>query len=275
MAKPLASIKDKWLAMPIRERVFLILSLTLSLTLLITAATFIASCISIYSAGGSQPYTREIVNERLSAILPLNLLTVLGVVGIGVFSLFTNEKGSPSARISKAALLKITKRSLRGATPSETHNSLKEKEEKTRRIILISVIALSVVVFAVAAFFVLDTRRYQSDDFNTDIAYSVIIALTAALISFGSVFAGGILRDRSYEREIESLRGEVKALRAKGLIGSVAEATALGDGHAVLLLRLGIIALAITFIIVGIFNGGMSDVLGKAVRICTECIGLG
>lgn len=261
--------------MPIRERVFLILSLALSLTLLITAAVFIASCISIYSAGGSQPYTREIVNERLSAILPLNLLTLVGVVGLGVFSLFTKEKGSPRARISKAAHLKITKRSLKGAEPSEAHNSLKEKEERTRRIILISVIALSVVVFAVAAFFVLDTRRYQSDDFNTDIAYSVIIALTAALISFGSVFAGGILRDRSYEREIESLRGEVRALRAKGLIGEGAEANALGEGHAVLLLRLVIIAVAVTFIIVGIFNGGMSDVLGKAVRICTECIGLG
>ena len=197
MAKPVASIKDKWLAMPIRERVFLILSLALSLTLLSTAAVFIASCISIYSAGGSQPYTREIVNERLSAILPLNLFTLVGVVGLGVFSLFTKKKGSSPARISKAAHLKITKRLLKGAAPSEAHNSLKEKEERTRRIILISVIALSVVVFAVAAFFVLDTRRYQSDDFNTDIAYSVIIALTAALISFGSVFAGGILRKRN------------------------------------------------------------------------------
>ena len=32
---------------------------------------------------------------------------------------------------------------------------------------------------------------------------------------------------------------------------------------------------AITFIIVGIFNGGANDVLIKAINICTECIGLG
>ena len=25
----------------------------------------------------------------------------------------------------------------------------------------------------------------------------------------------------------------------------------------------------------GVLNGGMADVLGKAIRICTECIGLG
>ena len=34
-------------------------------------------------------------------------------------------------------------------------------------------------------------------------------------------------------------------------------------------------ALAITLIIVGICNGGMTDVFNKAVRICTQCIGLG
>ena len=36
-----------------------------------------------------------------------------------------------------------------------------------------------------------------------------------------------------------------------------------------------VLAASVAFIIVGIVNGGMSDVLGKAVRICTECIGLG
>ena len=35
------------------------------------------------------------------------------------------------------------------------------------------------------------------------------------------------------------------------------------------------IAAAVLMIILGIFNGGMNDVLQKAIRICTECIGLG
>ena len=39
--------------------------------------------------------------------------------------------------------------------------------------------------------------------------------------------------------------------------------------------RSAVLILAVTFIILGIFNGGMAEVLGKAVRICTECIGLG
>lgn len=39
--------------------------------------------------------------------------------------------------------------------------------------------------------------------------------------------------------------------------------------------RLAVLILAIVFIIVGIFNGSMGDVLIKASKICTECIGLG
>ncbi len=32
---------------------------------------------------------------------------------------------------------------------------------------------------------------------------------------------------------------------------------------------------ALGLIALGVFNGGAQDVLGKAIRICTECIGLG
>ncbi|MBQ8079164.1 MAG: thioredoxin [Oscillospiraceae bacterium] len=34
-------------------------------------------------------------------------------------------------------------------------------------------------------------------------------------------------------------------------------------------------AAAILFIVIGIFNGSMKDVLVKAIKICTECVGLG
>ena len=34
-------------------------------------------------------------------------------------------------------------------------------------------------------------------------------------------------------------------------------------------------AAAITLIALGVLNGGMRDVLVKAINICTECIGLG
>ena len=40
-------------------------------------------------------------------------------------------------------------------------------------------------------------------------------------------------------------------------------------------LRLGLLVLAVLFILIGIFNGSMKDVLIKAINVCSECIGLG
>ena len=39
--------------------------------------------------------------------------------------------------------------------------------------------------------------------------------------------------------------------------------------------RIAFVGCAIGFIIAGVLNGGMEDVLNKAINICTECIGLG
>ncbi len=41
------------------------------------------------------------------------------------------------------------------------------------------------------------------------------------------------------------------------------------------LLRISIFAVAILLIVLGVANGGMKDVWEKAIRICSECIGLG
>ena len=39
--------------------------------------------------------------------------------------------------------------------------------------------------------------------------------------------------------------------------------------------RVSILVISIVLIIVGLFDGGVDDVLQKAINICTECIGLG
>ena len=41
------------------------------------------------------------------------------------------------------------------------------------------------------------------------------------------------------------------------------------------IIRIIVLILAVVLIIAGIYNGSMRDVLYKAIKICTECIGLG
>ncbi|MBO5543238.1 MAG: thioredoxin [Oscillospiraceae bacterium] len=40
-------------------------------------------------------------------------------------------------------------------------------------------------------------------------------------------------------------------------------------------MRIVLLVCAVILIIAGVFNGSARDVLGKAIKICTECVGLG
>ena len=44
---------------------------------------------------------------------------------------------------------------------------------------------------------------------------------------------------------------------------------------AVFAVRIGLIAIGLGILIAGAATGGMADVLAKAVKLCTECVGLG
>ena len=60
----------------------------------------------------------------------------------------------------------------------------------------------------------------------------------------------------------------------KGVSGNKAPEAAPKPSR-VLYVRIALYALAVVMIVLGINNGGMRDVLIKAINICTECIGLG
>jgi hypothetical protein len=74
------------------------------------------------------------------------------------------------------------------------------------------------------------------------------------------------LCDRSYLRQIKAL-ATVKAVER--------ELPPCPCAGRVFVLRIVVAVIALALLAVGIFGGGMADVLAKAINICTECIGLG
>ena len=65
--------------------------------------------------------------------------------------------------------------------------------------------------------------------------------------------------------------GQAPAAKAPAPLVSVSPETA----RRRILVRRVLMAAAVLFIVLGIFNGSMKDVLIKAIKICTECVGLG
>jgi len=261
------------------EKTKLLLSLLLSLLLIATAICFIASCVSIYKNGGDTPYSRAVVAEHLKKVAPISFITAAVLIAAGIVSLFAKEPKIKNIPLKKRTLLTLMQRRLGNFSASEKHLSLSEKEKKTRRITVLAALALSLIFTAVALIFVLNPSRYSLDDINTDIAYSAVIASVSAVLIFAICYVASYFLDASYAREIESTKEELKNLGSSN--GSTASdkeglaALSKREERTVTAVRIVTLTLAVSFIIAGILNGGMADVLGKAVRICTECIGLG
>ena len=261
-------------------RITFIYSIVLSVITVLTAIAFAASCIHIFKTGGASPFTREVISMHLGRVLPLNILCLIGIIGGGVLSLISDARQKPHVqKLTSKTLLRIYEKRLSPYSRSEKYVSACEGEKKVRRYIVISCIAIAAILVAAAAVFVFDFPRYTKEDCNTDIAYSVVISAVCAVCTGAACYAASVLLERSYARSVASAKSELSEKKSSDEVPDEdkARAAALSEnaGHAVYIARGAVIVIAIALIIAGVSNGGMADVLGKAVQICTECIGLG
>ena len=280
MKKKISDMISKFKALPVLKKIYLILVLLLVVSIFVSATLFIVSCSTIYFTGGQSPFSREIVNYHLGRILPANIITLVLLVVAGVMSMLVEPGKAKRYPLAKKLLLKVHDEA------SEELLLTLEKEKMYRRKVRIIALSACVLFAAVALIFVF-TNSYTLENANSDIAYSVIIASVATLLGFAVWYARGVIIDASYSRALSAVREDIRATatgarKSKSVSPENAEsgdeavsALSLRDGHLFMLVRYGVLALSIVFIVLGVFNGGMSDVLGKAVRICTECIGLG
>lgn len=112
-----------------------------------------------------------------------------------------------------------------------------------------------------------------------------LILLSIAMTVYGLVKgikdenADKPVRDAALLRDMRSTRADTPAASGEENAAAKAGKRLHDTPEAVvrsrILLRRVLMAAAVLFIILGIVNGGMKDVLVKAIKICTECVGLG
>ena len=94
----------------------------------------------------------------------------------------------------------------------------------------------------------------------------IINILPEIILSFIVLLIRDSMLDKSYERETSILKNETKS---NTLVSND------GKEKNYSLIQVFVIIFSLLLIAAGIFNGGLKDVLIKAINICTECIGLG
>ncbi len=255
------------------------LPLLLSAALILTGIFYIISAVHLFFTGGAQPYTRERVGEYLLILaLPSFITLILAIAAAVVYR--GRDNGIYKGKALDAFKMKASLEKLRAgfdidSAPENVKNRIAHERERRRDTLVLAftVTALALIPSLITVF---DFGSYTIENLNGDIAAAAFVILgncASALLSWG-VYA--MVCFSAAEEEILLIKTSVKEDPSLYRNQDTAKAPSKSDNPKLLFgIRCAAVAAALILILLGIFNGGMADVLDKAVKICTECIGLG
>ena len=267
-----------------KKIIYLVYGILQSLLLAACGGCLIAACLAIYD-GGRGAFSREAVTAQFDRIaLPL-ILCLVGLVIIPVILYFVGVACGVSLPIvlprkvkgqmaPSDAIRRLSARVDDASCPAEL-TSARKKEQTFRMVLRLLAVAVCVVVAIPCILYLFDLSNF--DDIGAglteDILAAMKLVLPAAAVGLSSWVVVTFACHYSLKRELDIVKEALKAAPLKG--AKSADAVIPHRGSAVWIVRGVVFAVAVLFIVLGIVNGGMEDVLQKAIRICTECIGLG
>lgn len=229
----------------------------------VLAALVCWQCADIYlsgtAAGLPTLYTAQDVAERLRTMaLPMCVCAV--VILLAALAHAGRPAERAPHRLTPENRLRLMKRRA-GVLPQAAL-----REERLRRRVCLAAGVLLALCGAWALGFLLDGQNFVSWELEAVLGAMLMHVGPAAALALAVLWGCMAVCDASILRECEALRG------APAAQNRAAETVKPQHTGAVRLLLYGA---AVVFILLGVMNGGLYDVLVKAINICTECIGLG
>lgn len=262
------------------EKIRRIYSIVLSVLIVAMGIALICVVADIYYSGEGPGlyYSPAIVSDRLKK-LAIPLLIVIAAIIAGVIFPLCETKAK---RTSEETLKKLQRR-----MPAEGEGeefAAAQKAYRKMKIVKISLwcsaLGVALIGSIITLVYLLDTAHFAGNNFTKHILGLVKVALPCTLVALGAFIAASFVNGYCAKEQIKHLKTmirlgskEVALPKELALLDKVNKVAS----HDITLwvVRGVVFVLAVTFIILGIFNGGARDVLIKAINICTECIGIG
>ncbi len=231
----------------------------LAASMLICGILTVMQIISIYQSG-DRAFTRQSIAQAVKILaLPYCILLAVLIFSavVSVLLPLPNEKRK-NRRDNRTLVL-----SYRNAAP-QLNGVL--PLQKQQRILRIGFATVLVLLSTYPLFYFADVSHFGVEDINADVLSAAFVLTPPILLAFGCTYLYKVLEDRLIAKEFELYtEAQIKPLRVEKS----------QNMKKTWIIR-GILAVvAIGFIVAGVLNEGHWDVLGKAIKICTECIGLG
>lgn len=251
----------------IKKQVHLIYSIFLSIVIIITAICIMYSCINLYQ---TDSYSREAVGECFSKIaIPVYLCLITVIGGFILNAALPLEKKKKSGPIQLSMQLERLHAKV-DLTNCDAQLSAAICQEQLKRkihyIICFVLLAVGAIVFLPYA---LNGNHFHQSDINSSMIKAVLLMVACLILPFIYAVFASYYAKASMNRELTLVK-QIKTFREPQKDNHVDKKI-----QKQIIVKFVVVALALTFLLYGLFTGGVADVLTKAINICTECIGLG
>ena len=256
----------------IKKRVRLIYGILLAVMLTFTGVLLMTACVNVYSIG-DRPFTPENISAEFAKIAVIVWITVgLVIVGAILALILPGEKEKLRAAIDKKLILGRLSRRIDVSEISDLAREKLDKEKKLCKILRIVALVLIVAAAIVALVYALNFNNFGAD-YDASVIAACVLILPLTFFGMGVATAYAFIEAASIDRQIAIVKSVMAKSAGKSIPSAVCEKTI--SPKVITGIRIAVAAVALAFIVIGIFNGGMAEVLSKAINICTECIGLG
>ena len=254
--------------------IYLIYGIIQSVLTVVCGGCLIAACLAIYDHGNGA-FSRESVAAQFGKIALPVILCLAGVIfGAVLTVVLPREQQKLKGNMAPSDAIKKLFPRLNTQECPPRYIALLKKEQTLRLVLRLVATALCVILAVPCALYLFDLSNFDDigGGLTEDILAAMFWILPATVAGLAAWTVVTFACHKSYQRELSLLKLAIKEVPAQR---QKAVAPVKKSGYAVWLIRGAVFLVAIVFIVLGIVNGGNEDVLEKAIRICTECIGLG
>jgi hypothetical protein len=246
---------------------------------------------SAYQAAGHPSewiYTREKAAAALMPILPVFLLSFAMTVYGLVKGIEDEEADKPVQDVERT-------RDLVCAHVAQPSEEMAKERGLQKKLLLGGWIGFAVCMIPILLYITNGAHFALTDAEGLDHSIVSMIAYVVpwTVLGLACLIVTTVLQGKSMQREADAATALMKeAAAAKAAEAASADAPAANAPAAAkagaplyntspetarrrVLIRRVLLVAAVIFVVLGVQNGSMKDVLVKAIRICTECVGLG
>ena len=271
----------------------LIYGIILSVFLVGVAVLFAVMCVDIYNEGPN-PFTSESIGRHFAKISVFVYITIAIVLFGDILSVvYPPEDKRLHANVDERIVLNRLYKKLK--LLSNKGGDIIERQRIIRFSMIISSLVFVLIASISSFVYIFNNFDATNKNINAEVGNGWLSILWFFIGPLLYLVATAYICKRSVKKEIEVIKQELNnkeidegVCEIKENIGTftkitddvketVENVTKPKNWHKIasLCFKCALVCVIVTFIVVGVINGGMEDVVSKANKICAECIGLG